>query len=139
MRIFRWQFEVWGLGYFVGSFKRGGEDPPPGLVPSGRVRMFAVVWEVSLVSRAAHPLVATVSRTPPPMNLHSGGLFGLRTANMASKITLTTAETTPKRLKMAQDGSRGSQDNLKTAQEDPKTAQEGSKRPSKRARKGKNK
>jgi hypothetical protein len=41
---------------------------------------------------------------------------------MASKRASKTAKTTPKRLKVAEDGSRGPEDGLKTAQEAPKMA-----------------
>eukprot|EP00959_Pyramimonas_sp_CCMP1952_P368507 7719212-Pyramimonas_sp.AAC.1 len=52
-------------------------------------------------------LAARVVRTSSP-----GNLFSLHTAKMASRRAYLTAKTTPKRLQMAQDGSRGSASGL---------------------------
>ena len=107
-------------------------NPPPGLVPSGRVRMLAVVWEVSLVFRGPAPHRNHSLKTAPseialrrsfrPPNRQ----YGLQDGFSDSQDGIKTAQDGPRRLKRPQDS-------LKTAHEAPKTAQESSKRPSKRA------
>eukprot|EP00959_Pyramimonas_sp_CCMP1952_P092569 1937361-Pyramimonas_sp.AAC.1 len=61
------------------------------------------------------PLDPDVSLRLPCVKLRSGALFGLQNCKMASKTASKAVKMTPRRPKMAQDGSRGSQDGLLTA------------------------
>ena len=86
-------------------------------------------WRLHQFSGADPPSTHACSENQPPLNLLFGAHFGLQTAKMASEKASKTAKTALRRLKMAQDSSRGSQDSLKTAQDSPRGPQDGPRRP----------